>query len=342
MIDTVKIFTMISKNVFDLISNNSLVKVGFHSGTNEVYYKIVNDKLEGSYSSSLSVRVGEGVKYKFIDMYYIEIEGSYHKIIRGYNSHDGFYNLSFVCQNLIKLVEEYYNIKLPSLQHWFLQRCDIAIVFDLNNNTNVRNYINNLSQCNFPRRNLKSYQDESIYLTGTTTTLKVYNKRLEFEKHDLKKMLDFDFDINTYLHDIDGFIRFECEIKKKKLKDIYKNSYVRVRNVRYLDLREVWKVEFMKLIKMFDNDLNIVRDREEIKRRLYAFYIEKKAFRLYNFYSMIVLNGVQAVKDMTNSSTFYRNIADLKAVGIDVNQRYEVNLVDNYVCFNPFTAQEVV
>ena len=342
MIDTIKIFSMIPKSVYENISSSSLIKMCFNAGTNEVYYKIVNDKLEGSYSSSLSVRVGDGSKYKFIDMYYIEIEGSYHKILKGFNSHGGFYNLPLVCKKLINLVEQYYNIVLPSLQHWFLQRCDIAIVFDLGNNEDVRKYINNLGQCSFPRRNLKSYQDESIYLTGTTTTLKVYNKLLEFKKHDFKKLICTDFDINKYLQEIDGFIRFECEIKKKKLRDMYKNNYVRVCNVRYEELREVWRVEFMKLIKMFDNDVNMVRDREEIKRRLYAFYTVKKAFRLYNFYSMIDLNGVQSVKEITSSSTFYRNVADLKAIGIDINQRYEVNLVDNYVCFNPFTAKEVV
>lgn len=63
------------------------------------------------------------------------------------------------------MVNDYYDIELPRLQHWFLQRIDIAICFDLQNNENVRNYINNLSMCNYPRRNLKVYQDESIYLT---------------------------------------------------------------------------------------------------------------------------------------------------------------------------------
>ena len=41
--------------------------------------------------------------------------------------------------------------------------------------------------CSYPRRNIKVYQDESIYLTGATTTLKIYNKMLEFKKHDIKK-----------------------------------------------------------------------------------------------------------------------------------------------------------
>lgn len=74
MIDTIKIVSMINKNTYEKISNNSIIKTSYKRSTKEVFYKIVNDHLEGSYSSSLSVRVGEGVKYKFIGHYYIEIE----------------------------------------------------------------------------------------------------------------------------------------------------------------------------------------------------------------------------------------------------------------------------
>lgn len=74
MIDTIKIFAMIDINIHDKISNNSIIKTSYNSGTGEIFYKIINDKLEGSYSSSLSVRVGEGAKYNFKDKYYIEIE----------------------------------------------------------------------------------------------------------------------------------------------------------------------------------------------------------------------------------------------------------------------------
>lgn len=62
------------------------------------------------------------------------------------------------------------------------------------------------------------FYDESIYLSGTTTTLKIYNKLLEFKKHDLKKFVNSNFNLIEYLSVIQGFIRFECEIKKKMLK----------------------------------------------------------------------------------------------------------------------------
>ena len=74
------------------------------------------------------------------------------------------------------MVELTYGIELPDIEDWYLQRCDIAICYDLQNQNNVKSYINSLSRCNYPRRNAKFFYDESIYLSGTTTTLKIYNK----------------------------------------------------------------------------------------------------------------------------------------------------------------------
>lgn len=74
MIDTIKIISMINKSTYDKIANNSIIKTSYKRSTKEIFYEIINDHLEGSYSSSLSVRVGQGAKYKFIGQYYIEIE----------------------------------------------------------------------------------------------------------------------------------------------------------------------------------------------------------------------------------------------------------------------------
>ena len=150
---------MINRDIYTLIYNKAIIKTSYCLDTGEVFYTITNDHLKGSFDTSLSVRVGEGAKYGFKGLYYIEIEGSYHKIIKGFNSHGGFYNLYSICDNLIKLVENSYNLNLPSIKHWFLQRVDIAICFDLENQVNIKRYLENLHSCNYPRRNLKNYSD---------------------------------------------------------------------------------------------------------------------------------------------------------------------------------------
>lgn len=340
MIDTVKIYCEINKETYNKIKYNSIVKSALDHNTGQLLYEITNDHLEGSYSSSLSVRVDCGSKYHFCKLgYCIEIEGSYHKLIKGYNSHNGYTDLQFVIENLIQMVELDYDIILPNINNWYLQRCDIAIVYNLTNQENVKKYINSLKHCNYPRRQTKHYLDSSLYLPGTITTLKIYNKLLEFRKHDRNKFKNTDFDLEKYEKIIQGFIRFECEIKKRKLEDFYHCKNINVLKVNYEDLKSIWSEEFMKLLKIIENDLEIVRGREKVLKRLKELYKTSKANRLYNFYCSIQLNGLDYLKENMSSSTFYDNLKELKESRIDISQIYNIGEV--IIDFNPFEWEEV-
>lgn len=75
MIDTLKIYAEIDKETHDLIKSMSIVKSSINNNTNEILYEITNDSLVGSFDSKLSIRVGCGFKYGFVDLgYFIEIE----------------------------------------------------------------------------------------------------------------------------------------------------------------------------------------------------------------------------------------------------------------------------
>ncbi len=239
------------------------------------------------------------------------------------------------------MVELAYHINLPSLQHWFLQRVDIAICFDLQNQHNVETYIDNLSSCSFPKRKLKHYEGESIYLTGSTTTLKIYNKLREFKKHDFKKFKNTSFHILEYLEEIKGFIRFECEIKKRKLKYIYQKDFIRIRNTTYKDLRGIWQDEFSTLLKMLNNDLQKVSENEAVKSRLKAIYPKVRAQNLYNFFILIKAQGLQEVRKNTCKSMYYKNVSDLKNANVDFSQKMNIDMENIQVQFNPFEAKEV-
>lgn len=344
MIDTVKIYTMINKKIYDKICSNSIVKTSYHSATGEIFYNIINDHLQGSYDSSLSIRVDSGVKYRFTDGYVLEVEGSYHKILKGYNSHEGYYNLSEIVLGLKQIIENAYDIVLPDLRHWFVNRIDIAICFDLKNQKNVLGYLNNLSLCSYPRRQLKNYGDfggTGIYYAGSSTTLKIYNKYAEFKKHDMNKFKNTSFDLINYLTFIQGFIRFEVEIKKKKLVSMYDKKYIRVRNVSYSDLRKIWSEEFMKLLKMYESDLKIVRSKEEVEKRLNTLFDARKANRLYSFYLSLVVDGINLVKSRTSHNVYYTNVRDLKKAGVDFSQMLDINY-ESVIDFNPFEYKEVV
>lgn len=340
MIDTIKIFTKISKEIYYTIYNNSIVKTSYNSATGEVYYNIINDSLKGSYDSSLSVRVVQAI-YGFD--YVLIIEGSYHKIMQGQNAHNGYYNLYTISQKLIELLEYNYNIKLPDVKHWFVNRIDISICFDLKDNKNVCNYINNINLCRYPRRKFEYHINESVYYPGSTSTLKIYNKYLEFMKHDFKKLNKSNFDVIKFIEDIKGYIRFEIEIKNKRLLKLYnKNKYVRVKEINYRELRDLWSEEFMKLLKFYDNDLNKIHDKMKVEERLIHLFGSKKGNILYSFYLSILVDGLENVKNRVSKTTYYRNINLLKESGIDFSQTYKVDFEKEIVNFNPFTAKEVV
>ena len=342
MIDTVKIYTMISKDIYDKIDYFSTIKTSYNKSTGEIFYNIINDNLEGSYSSSLSVKVSSGSKYGFQFGYCIEIEGSFHKILRGYNSFNGFYNVVSICQGFIDIVEKHYFIKLPKLKHWFLQRIDIAKCFDLGNNQKVCDYINNLSMCSYARRKLYKFHDSSIYLKGTTTTLKIYNKLLEFKKHDYKKLFNFGFNVIDLENIIKGFVRFECEIHKKKLENIFKKKHIRILNLNYKIFEKVWELEFMKLLKFMNNDFKKVKYKEDVEKRLFTYYDEKLGLILYNFYLSIMNDGIEKVKNRMSKTTFYRQKNQLLEAGIDFSQTFEINFDNAIIDFNPFDFLEVI
>lgn len=350
MIDTIKIFTQINEQVYKIIHYNSNVMKKFNESTGELFYKITTDDLKGTYDSNIHIGVGLGSKYGFVNSYYLEIECSIHKILQGHNAFNGYYNVPAAAQKMIKIVEDNYNIKLPKLKHWFLGRIDITKSFDLGTQENVEHYINSLKMINYPRRNKGTY-NTSLNFPGASTTLKIYNKLAEFEKHDRTKMSKFvDFDLLSFENKIRGFVRFECEIKSRKLKAIYKKKYIRLIKVEYLFLEKIWSDEFMKLLKIDDlrdkKILNRVKTKEEVKQRLGEYYDERKSFRLYNFFLLVLNDGFEMVRDMMNKSSFYRNIKDLKQIGIDFStQEFEdIPVVDfnKVINFDPFLWKEVV
>lgn len=316
--------------------------------TGELFYEIVQDGLKGSFDSNFMVRLSNGLKYNFINSYCLELEGSYHKMMLGHNAYNGFYNIQDICFNLIRLVEDKYNIKLPKLKHWFLQRCDITITFDLLDNSKVCKYINNLNLLSYPRRDLKLYRDECLYVPGKYTTLKIYNKLLEFNNHDKQKLSKYDFNLFEFIYKIKGFVRFECEIKKQKLISIYGKKHIRVNQVKYEELKNVWRCEFMKLLKFENNDKNLkkINSKDEVKKVLDNNFKKCKANRLYNFFISVLSVGYEEIRRLTDDSTFYRNIKELKNLGVDFSQSSFEDVLkldfDNIVDFNPFEEREVI
>lgn len=67
MIDTLKIVTQINEQIYKIISSKSNIKCMYNKSTGEIFYEIINDSLECTYDSRLSVRVSSGSKYGFFN-----------------------------------------------------------------------------------------------------------------------------------------------------------------------------------------------------------------------------------------------------------------------------------
>lgn len=164
----------------------------------------------------------------------------------------------------------------------------------------------------------------------------------EFIKHDLSKFKNTNFNIQNYLNEIEGFIRFECEIKKRKLKSFFNSDFIRIVNISYSELKEIWREEFSKFFKILENDLNIVSSKDLIRHRLNSQYTTVRARNLYNFYLLILVQGLQTVKNDFNRSMYYKNISDLKKAGIDFSQKLNLDMTDTRIDFNPFKSDEIL
>ena len=335
MIDTIKIYSSISTDIAKKIESFSLVKSCYDNFNNIYNYKIINDSLKGSFDNNLSVRVCEGSLFRLDSSFCIIIEGSLHKLTRAQNAFDGYYDFNYVCHTMIDIVSKYYDIDFSN-NIWFVQRVDVALCFDLNSNDNVCKYINAMSLSSYNRRKSKFFTDECLYFTGTTTTLKIYNKLLEFKKHDAKNYMRF-FNVLEFEDKIKGFIRFECEIKIKKLKSFYNKDKIMIGDINYTDLFKIWSDEFNMIYKFVDNNIKKIETREEVHQILFDTFKNSKATRLYNFYCSILLNGYNDTKLYTPRNIFYRNISELKKLNIDFTKK--IDIVDNssdYIYFNPF------
>ena len=341
MIDTTKFYCCISEEVKNIIKSKLDLTSKINADTGEIYYIYSSGGIKGSYSTNMNINTEDtGIKYNLGPSPILVVEGSFHKWSKGYNSHNGYTNLSYILNKIIVNIEKDFNVRLPRFYKWYIQRVDISICYNLENQDNVKSYINNLSYMTYPRRKTRFYCNESLYFSGSSTTLKIYNKYTEFLKHDVNRLAKSHFDFGNMFEELQGFLRFECEIKKKKLVDIYGDTNILAVKLKYKDLYEIWKSEFMKLYKINENGLKIVKDNNDVKNRLYDKYSNSKASNLYGFYLSIIHEGYKNVFLENSKSTFYRKISDLKNAGIDFSQNAfvleNIDYNEKFIDFNPF------
>lgn len=270
---------------------------------------------------------------------YIKIEGSLHKYFLGHNCYGGSDNLIYQFSNMLKKIKIDLELKLefPCAENWIIDRIDYARIYRLKNNEYVENYFNSFQNIHYPRGQVLVKQGESIYRAGRTTTIKAYNKLAEFKKHDYKWWKKYaPKEAELIKNNTEGIIRYEVEIKKRKLKyDFNKDVLVKDIDVKYM--RNVLEVELKRLLNEGEYMRKELKDNEKV--RLFLFNVlEKNQFNVvYGFYNDLAINGYEIVRKSMPKSTFYKRLNILKKYGINYkNTNISLN-INNYE-FNPFTA----
>lgn len=350
MIDTLRIRTdYLPQSVIDLVKTKMCIRHGIDMNTGEQLYLVVSGSLsKNTHDRKIIINVRDyewksvflKSEMKKVSMTepcepYLVIEGSVHKILEKHNLCGGTMDIKQAVTLMINYVAEIYEVEpslFGSIDECQVLRLDFAKNFRM---PRTPKYINMLSTCYYPRRKVVRHSDECIYIKGSTTTFKVYDKHKEFKKHDYKVLQDGDL-----LELSKDILRVEVEVKKRKLVHLFGDD-LKVGNIDMGKIVELYNSENEKIFKSKVVDGKKLVG-EEVFDKLCEEYGENQANALYTSYNILCNGGCKALKEKRKHNTYYRHIRMLKELGIywtDVKHTYSKE-VEDFINFIPYTTSK--
>jgi hypothetical protein len=320
--DTIEIISPgLDESALKTVIKKSQVLERYDVETGEVLYRVTTGFLEGSYDSRLSIRQVEGNR--------IRVSGSVHKFILGHNCFGGPVDIKKCCRYLVLLVQKRLNIELPGWEKWEVGRVDIAHVFNLGDYQTVCDYLRSMRSIVYPRRTCHSYGLETVYFPGASSTLKFYNKGIEFATHDRARLIRLKDDNMYRQENIElletlslQLLRVEVEIRRRKMK--YDGINLNCGSLDDAYFNSCYEKEVCKVIKEGASSLGVVKDIEGVKERLGMFYSKRKVNSLFAVWSRIQIEGIDVVKGSYHRSHWYRIAKDFSETGISLQGSLEV------------------
>ena len=314
--------------------------------TGELLYRFTSGELEGSYDYRIRLKVDNTewikedspVPQRVETYWHIVVECSLHKLLMNHNCYGGPADIKRSIEYLVRFLEEVMYVSLPNYKDWEVKRIDVAKIYHFSDKNICKKIVNNLRNSYYTRRKPRIY-DTSVMFSGSTTAVKIYWKGPEFEKHDYKRikkyilrevdrswnqdncdllqhklaLLQKHFD--KVLEKAYRIIRYECEIKLRKLKEAFENDTVLVKDLNDEKLNEIADTELFKLIREDDN-MNIVRRSDLVLERLHQLYGTSQANALYSTWTKFVQFGEKMAKETVSTRTFYRHKKLLIEAGV--------------------------
>lgn len=304
--------------------------------TGEVNWQLTTCDILGSYDSRIIVKFGA--------MNSITITGSPHKFIMGHNVYGGPVKIKKCCKYLVMLVSKKLGLSLPSWRKWELMRADITYNFKLSSKEEVEEFFKMMRGCTYPRRQPANFGVNSVYFKGVSTTLKAYNKGPEFRIHDkprLEKLIRngmYNGNIKELIDIGNRIVRFECEVRKRKLK--YDKINNRCSTLKDKYFKKVYKNEVNKVLKEGESEMEIVRDINGVKNRLNSIFPKRKARNLFAVWSRIQMESERTVKNSVCKKTWHNYKNDFASAGVSMKGSVKVlpllevvgsNILNNFV-----------
>jgi II/X family phage/plasmid replication protein len=333
MLDTVKITSpAIGEDLAARVEGFLRTRRGIENSTGELLYEIVGGevKLDGSYDHRVRVAVlrkryrwipGEGSRRGETVVEdsppYLEVEGSVHKAMVGHNCWGGPVDIARACFWLVVDLGERLDCWLPYAMDWEVRRLDWANVYDLGSSEAVGDYCWALNQAAYPRRRAARYGRTGIHFGGDTTAVKLYNKGVEFRRHDLMRIRRAVSGGAIVAREIaeraDSLLRVEVSIKARVLDEAYGMATVAKVSAEWASM--VWEREVQKMAREARSDVEVVRMAAAVKERLQGHYTRRQAATLYaTWVAFSTIGEESAAADMARS-TFYLHRSQLTAAG---------------------------
>ncbi len=156
---------------------------------------------------------------------------------------------------LEKFWEDEFELKLDPTR-LIINRIDFCFNYQFNNEIKMKAFKKAIFQkmrSLYPKGKIHNYGTETVmYVTGNWS-FKVYDKAVEFAKHDYNEIIKSGKspeEVSKILEDSKRLLRFELTFRKKKLVEVL------VKNFRSIVKPEIWIIKKLKLIIFTYNELN--------------------------------------------------------------------------------------
>lgn len=334
MIDTIAITSPnINEETAQTLEQSCIRRMSYQINSGQVLYELTTGQLEGSYDHRISFKIErqewvaqeKGPPILVPCPPQIKLEGSLHKALIGHNISNGPINSNFRagCQWLVSEIEkllEIEKIQLAPADEWWLNRVDVAECFEIGSPEAVSDFFKGLNNSDYPRRQVSRYGNTGLYCAGTSTSVKIYAKGVEFLKRDAKRLHRNGYlkkeEILKLAEKASKIIRSEVEIKGEKLiKDF--GHPPKVKEIKAEYLTAIYAKEMFRLLREGEIEMKIVRKAGAVEARLYEMYKPQLAGILMGLWYRLSIFGEEDVKKKIAKRSFYRQRKQLVDAGCD-------------------------